>query len=290
MAIDCNLRRFAMPARAGLAAAIILITAIPARAVPDDAVIAPPAAADWAALAQLPDWSGVWTPDIRDQDAQVQTNPVPWTPGAKKQADFWTAEENAGRPRGVLINCLPHGMPSLMLITHNAQEFLFTPGRVTLLGESDGNRLRRIWTDGRAMPADPDPSFHGYSVGHWEGDTLVVETRGILPQVFLAISEAVAIPTGGDAVIHERIHLITPDTMADDLVIEAPHILTRAWSTRRLFHRIRKRSYEIVEGVCHQGDFEPASDKWGNPVYIPTRQQDGNVLPPAAANPVQPNP
>ena len=103
MAIDCNLRRLAMPARAGLMAAIVLITAIPARAVPDDAVIAPPAAADWAALAHLPDWSGVWTPDIRDQDAQVETNPVPWTPALKKQVDFWTAEENAGRPHGVLI-------------------------------------------------------------------------------------------------------------------------------------------------------------------------------------------
>jgi hypothetical protein len=264
-----------------LLAAIALILAAPCIAAPDDPVIAPPKPAEWAALAKLPDWSGTWSPDIRDQVAQITTNPAPWKPEIHKQVDFWAHEEHEGRPRGLLVDCLPHGMPSLMLISHNAHEFLFTPGRVTLLGESDGNRLRRIWTDGRALPADPDPSFHGYSVGHWEGDTLVVETKGILPQVFLAISEAVGIPTGGDAVIHERIHLIEPDTLADDLVIEAPHILTRPWETRRLFHRTRKRSFEIVEGVCRQGDFEPTTDKWGNPTYTLTRQQDGNVLPPS---------
>ena len=164
--------------------AFVILTAVPTIAAPADPVIPAPSAAQWSALAQLPDWSGVWLPDIRDQDKQVESNPVPWKPEVQKQVDFWTHEEDTGRPRGLLVNCLPHGMPSLMLITHNATEFLFTPGRVTMLGESDGNRLRRIWTDGRAMPADPDPGFNGYSVGEWQGDTLVVETRGILPQVF----------------------------------------------------------------------------------------------------------
>ena len=259
-----------------------LVAAAHLLAAPVESLIPAPTATQWSALAQLPDWSGVWLPDMRDQDAQVDTNPVPWKPEVRKQVDFWTHEEDAGRPRGLLVNCLPHGMPSLMLITHNATEFLFTPGRVTMLGESDGNRLRRIWTDGRVMPADPDPSFNGYSVGTWQGDTLVVETKGILPQVFLAVGEAVGIPTGGDTVIHERIHLIGPDLMADDLVIDAPHILTRPWTTRRLFHRTRKRSFEIIEGVCRQGDFEPGTDTWGNPIYTLTRQQDGNVLPPSS--------
>ncbi len=59
-------------------------------------------------------------------------------------------------------------MPGFVLITRNAFEFLFTPGRVTVLGEMDGNRLRRIWTDRRGHPDDPDLSFHGDSIGHWE--------------------------------------------------------------------------------------------------------------------------
>ena len=71
-------------------------------------------------------------------------------------------------------------MPSWMLMTHNAMEILFTPGRITMLGEGDGNRMRRIYTDGRRHPEDPDLTIHGHSIGHWEGDTLVVDTVGII--------------------------------------------------------------------------------------------------------------
>ena len=239
-----------------------------------------PSPAQYAALARLPDWSGTWSPDISDQNAQIKTNPVPWKPDIQKQVDHWVAEEQAGRPNGLLLNCLPHGMPGLILITHNAQEILFTPGRVTLLGESDGNRLRRIWTDGRGHSPDPDPSFHGESIGHWEGDTLVVDTVGFLPQVFLPVSESVGIPNDGDMHIGERIHLIAPDTLAFDLTIDAPHILTRPWTTRRLFYRKRQRRYGIVEGVCRQGDFHDGKDQWGNATFEPAYQQDGNILPP----------
>ena len=239
-----------------------------------------PSGAQWAALASLPDWSGTWSPDVGDQNAQIKTNPVPWRPEIQKQVDHWVAEERAGRPNGLLLNCLPHGMPGLILITHNAMEILFTPGRVTLLGESDGNRLRRIWTDGRGHSPDPDPSFHGESIGHWEGDTLVVDTIAILPQVYLPLSEAVGIPNNGDMHIVERIHLIAPNTLAFDLTIAAPHILTRPWSTRRLSYRKRQRSYGIVEGVCRQGDFHESKDQWGNASFEPAYQQDGNILPP----------
>src|SRR5215831_12475865 len=108
-----------------------------------------PTAQDWADLARLPDWSGVWNPKITDQDAQIRTNPPPWNAKAKAEIDAMFAEERAGRPKLIFHGCLPHGMPAWMLVTHNAMEILFTPGRVTMLGESDGNRLRRIYTDGR---------------------------------------------------------------------------------------------------------------------------------------------
>ncbi|MFT3966192.1 MAG: hypothetical protein QM690_09945 [Sphingobium sp.] len=258
--------------------ALALASPVPAQPGADPIVPAP-RPADWTALGRLPDWSGTWSPDISDQNAQIKTNPVPWKPEIQQQVDHWAAEEKAGRPKGILVDCLPHGLPTFILITHNALEILFTPGRVTILGESDGNRLLRIWTDGRKLPEDPDPSFHGYSVGHWEGDTLVVETKGILPQAYLAVSEAVGIPSNGDMTVKQHIHLTAPDTLAFDLEITAPHILTRPWTTTRLYHRRRERSYEIVEGVCRQGDFEEGTDKWGNSIYVPTHQQDGNVLP-----------
>src|SRR5262245_44747033 len=124
----------------------------------------PPTAQDWAELARLPDWSGVWNPKITDQDAQVKTNPPPWNEVATKKIAAMFAEEKAGRPRLIFSNCLPEAHPSWMLVTHNAMEILFTPGRVTMLGESDGNRIRRIYTDGRAHPDVSDPTFHGHSI------------------------------------------------------------------------------------------------------------------------------
>jgi len=187
----------------------------------DSTINPPPKAADWAALAQLPDWSGVWTPSLSDQRKRMR-GPIPWTPAAAAQVGKLEAAEKAGNPKGLFVNCLPEAMPSWMLITHNAMEFLFTPGRVTILGESDGNRLRRIYTDGRPHPADPDPTFHGHSIGHWEGQTLVVDTIGILPETYIAPSEAVGLPNNGDMHVVERIHLVGPDILQDDLEITAP--------------------------------------------------------------------
>src|SRR5450432_1933462 len=99
-----------------------------------DPVNAPPSLSDWQALAKLPDIGGVWTPLISDQVAQERSNPPPWTPQAAKQIAHLNAEEKAGRPFPIIDHCFPTGMPSYMLITHNAFEFLVTPGRVTLLG------------------------------------------------------------------------------------------------------------------------------------------------------------
>jgi hypothetical protein len=243
----------------------------------------PPTRADWLKLSTLPDWSGVWNPNISDQNAQIKTNPVPWKPEVQARIDHLAAEEKAGRPKGLFVDCLPEAMPSWMLISHNAMEVLFTPGRVTLLGEADGNRLRRIYTDGRKHPADPDPTFHGHSIGHWEGTTLVVDTVGILPETYLAVGEAVGVPNNGDLRVVERFHLNDKDkdVLADDVEITAPNVLGKPWQTTRLYFRQRARKFDIVEGVCLQGYFAERKDSGGNAVFVPIPQTaDGNPAAP----------
>ena len=234
----------------------------------------PPTAQDWADLAKLPDWSGVWNPKVTDQDAQVKTNPPPWNAKAAAKIAEMFEEEKAGRPAPIFVDCLPEAMPSWMLVTHNAMELLFTPGRVTMLGESDGNRIRRIYTDGRSHPDDPEPTFHGHSIGHWEGDTLVIDTVAILPQTYVAVSEAAGVPNNGDMRVIERIHLAAPDILHDDLEIIAPKILTKPWKTTRIFFRQRARKFDIVEGVCAAGDLVERVNADGYHVFVPVEKSE----------------
>jgi len=264
------------------AAIVMLASAPPAFASDDDLSVLnpPPTARDWAALGKLPDWSGIWLPDLKDQFAQIATNPTPWNEKAAIMIKRQTDDQNAGRPDNIFLDCLPEGMPSWMMINHNAMEFAFTPGKIYMFGESDSNRLRRIYTDGRHHPVDPDLTFHGHSIGHWEGDTLVVDTVGIKPQVWLAVGESIGAPNNGDMHVVEHIHLTGPDTLADTLTITAPHVLTRPWTTTRVFTRARKRDFDIVEGVCLEGSIKPAFDKDGNSIFLPApRTADGNRAP-----------
>jgi hypothetical protein len=267
--------RIALITAAAAAAAVGVCVALPAAAADKDAVNPAPTAQDWQAIAKLPDWSGVWTPVISDQVAQEKSNPPPWKPQVAKQMAHMYAEEEAGRPFPIIDHCFPTGMPSWMLITHNAFEILFTPGRVTILGEGDGNRLRRIYTDGRAHPADPDPSFHGHSIGHWDKDTLVVDTVAMLPQVYLAVNEAVGIPNNGDMHVIEHMHLLNADTLADDLEISAAKVLSKPWHTTRKYYRQRAQKYDIAEGVCEQGSYTDAVDKNGNSIFAPIKFHNG---------------
>jgi hypothetical protein len=240
-----------------------------------DPINQPPTLQDWQALAKLPDFSGIWTPVIIDQFTQERTNPPPWKPAIAKQIAHMYAEEDAGRPFPIIDHCFPTGMPSYMLITHNAFELLLTPGRVTLLGEGDGNRLRRIYTDGRPHPKDSDPSFHGHSIGRWEGQTLVVDTVGLFPEVYLAVNEAVGLPNDGDMHIVERLHLLDADTLADDLEITANKLLEKTWKTTRKYRRHREQKFDLVEGVCEQEGYRETVDKDGHAMFAPVKFHNG---------------
>jgi hypothetical protein len=241
----------------------------------------PPTARDWADLAKLPDWSGVWLPDPKHRNFAFGSLPPKWTPAAAAYIAGQQALDKAGEPNNLYVNCLPEGMPSFIIMTRNSSEFLFTPGRVTILNEFDGNRLRRVYTDGRPHPADPEPTFNGHSIGHWEGDVLVVDTAAILPQTFLPIGQSVGIPNNGGLHIVERIRLAEPDRLEDDLVIDAPKVLAEPWKITKSFARSRSRRDDIVEASCRQGDFSAEVDSRGNHVFVPVGKDVGGARLPA---------
>jgi hypothetical protein len=242
-----------------------------------------PSAQAWADIAKLPDLSGVWLPKplapVNGIYVPADNLPV-FTPKAQARIDRMLAEDKAGKPENIFVDCLPEGMPGFVLMTLNAAEFLVTPGRVTVLGEFDGNRLRRIWTDGRGHPDDPDLTFNGHSIGHWEGQTLVVDTVAILPQVYIPLGQSVGVPNNGDMHVVERIHLTAPDILVDDMTIFAPKVLAKPWVYSRTFTRKRDRAFDVVEASCRQGDFTADTDADGFAVFLPlTRTQGGAPVP-----------
>ncbi|HKY81082.1 MAG TPA: hypothetical protein VJM09_06375 [Sphingobium sp.] len=255
-----------------------------AAAEPEEPVNKAPAVQDWTAIASLPDLSGVWSPGPLDRFPPGSKTAPPWRPEQAAQIAALQKLEDDGSPQNIYVNCLPEGLPSSVTQTLNSVEFLVTPGRVTVLGEFDGNRLRRIWTDGRAHPADPDPTFSGHSIGRWERGVLVVDTAGFLPQVFIPMGQGVGLPNNGDMHVEERIYLTGPDTLKVDLTVHAPKVLAAPWHASRSFTRHRERKYDLVESSCRQGDYFDDVDGRGNAVFTPIPKDAGGApIPPDQA-------
>ena len=129
-----------------------------------------------------PDLSGIWSPPgppLQDI-ASGMTGPVPYTAWSKP-----IFEERADGARGKedpAAYCVPT-MPKLIVLPY-PYKILQGPGMILVLYEGF-TTFRQIFTDGRALPKDPQPSWIGYSVGHWEGDTLVVDTIGVNEKTWL---------------------------------------------------------------------------------------------------------
>lgn len=251
---------------------------------PGEPVNKAPTVQDWTAIAGLPDLSGVWSPGPLDRFPPGSRTAPPWRPEQAAQIAALQKLEEDGSPQNIYVNCLPEGLPSSVTQTLNSVEFLVTPGRVTVLGEFDGNRLRRIWTDGRTHPVDPDPTFSGHSIGRWEKDVLVVDTVGFLPQVFIPMGQGVGLPNNGDMHVEERIYLTGPDTLKVDLTVHAPKVLAGPWQASRTFTRHRERKYDLVESSCRQGDYFDDVDAKGNAVFTPIPKDAGGApVPPDQA-------
>jgi hypothetical protein len=133
-------------------------------------------------------------------------------------------------------------------------EVLMTPGQVTIVVEAY-TQVRHIYTNGRALPEDPDPSFDGTSTGHWEGDTLVVESVG-----FEQVPRGISFPYSDKMKIVERFKLSDPDTLNIETTIQDPVALTKPYPMgNRIFKR--HRSWTISEYVCEENNRNFVDDK-----------------------------
>ena len=122
-----------------------------------------------------PDLSGLWRPEtnpyrfdlIQDPKDEAIFRPAAEAVFQKRLADF--------RRDDPVTHCLPGGPAEMLNGTYRIMQ---TPNMLALLYEGGSGRYRQIFMDGRKLPDDPNPSWFGNSVGHWDGDTLVVQSAG----------------------------------------------------------------------------------------------------------------
>jgi hypothetical protein len=224
---------------AGLVSALFIMSGAVARG--QKFTTKAPTAADWAALARLPDFTGVWEVS-RGGGAAAPSRPS-LTPAyeAKRKAFLAAPPEDSET-----ANCLPPGMPGIMGQPY-PMEFLLTPGKITIVIEAY-TQVRHIYTDGRPLPADPDLEFFGTSVGRWEGDTLVVETVGFSPLTQIERG----VPHSGKMRIVERFRLTDADTMSIQTTITDPEVLTAPYTSIRTLSR--HRNWTIAEYICEENN------------------------------------
>lgn len=198
-----------------------------------------------AALADAPDFSGVWS--ISSPVMALKTidgHAPPLTADAKSVYEAHRAAAAKGDfSFDGTVHCLPPGLPRLMLM-REPFEILQRPKVIYFVHQL--NRLpRRVYLN-ETLPTDVDPHYLGYSVGKWDGDALVVDTNGFDDSTMLDNS---GLPHS------ESLHLTERYELSQDhkhlhlkLTIEDPKTFTQSWTAQTDF--VKKPGYELPEDVC----------------------------------------
>jgi hypothetical protein len=207
------------------------------------------------ANAQVPvrDLSGVWAlqpaQETSEDDKQSPGGEIPsMTAWAKARYD---AEKPGYGKRAApggndpILQCDPMGYPRILYFPAPF-EFAQISNRVLQMFERD-HVVREIWTDGRALPSDPDPLWYGYSVGKWVDDTtFVIESTGYDDRTWLG---AAGFPHSDSMRLEERYHRVDHDTMTFTLTIVDPEAYTKPWIALPRVLKLRPRA-EIRQGYC----------------------------------------
>jgi hypothetical protein len=189
-----------------------------------------------------PDFSGIWfanvpaKDDCREQDcvqeermAREQINlgiklkdGLPYTEWSKQQ--MVTRRANHGR-EDPHTYCKPPNYPRAWTLPQHTK-IIQTPTEMVMLHEFNA-AYREVYLDGRPLPKDPNPTWNGYSTGHWEGDTLVIETNGIRDDMWLDIQGS---PITESAHLTERLKRLSFGLMTVEIAVNDPKAYTRPWS------------------------------------------------------------
>ncbi len=150
------------------------------------------------------------------------------------------------RPDPTLF-CLPWGMPVNNLVAE-VVKFVQAPRELIAIYEVD-NSYRQIYLDGRPLPKDPNPSWMGYSTGHWEGETLVVESEGFNDRTWLDMSGH----SHGEMLhLTERYHRRDFGHMDVEMIFTDPEFYSKPFSIK--FTHALVPDSDILESYCNENN------------------------------------
>jgi len=165
----------------------------------------------------------------------------PWAAELHRQRVADNSKENPD------AHCLPIGLMQL----HNhgqPRKMVQSPGVIAIIYEANSG-LRQIFTDGRALPVDPQPWWYGYSVGKWDGDTLVVETTGFRDLGWLDVEGS---PLTSEGKLIERFRRADYGHLEIEVTIDDRKAYTKPWTVT--VHQRLLPDTELIEFVCQENE------------------------------------
>ena len=254
----------------------VLLTATPTRASAADSLSAA-LGPEWK---QLPDWRGVWSleepltftgpvgttlakaaPNAEPKPFEHGVTPgsyftgAPYKPEYQKLYDERVAKaRDTGMAADPIDNCYsPHGMPRLAGAGTGVVEFHVTPKETWIIWDHM-NQTRRIHTDGRGTPSDDLkwPRVMGMSNGHWEGQTLIVDTFWMKEGVF----DRTGAPHSDQLRMTERFTRTDANTLTVQMTIEDPVMFTGPWNVTRHYKKSQKKWENVPGSYC---TYEPVA-------------------------------
>jgi hypothetical protein len=223
--------------------------------------MATPSAAQVVDFGKYPDFRGQWARTGNPNNWRALAGPAPLTPEYQKVfADIQADLKAGGAGNWPSTFCIPAGMPAMMSF-YDPAEIIVMPETTYILISHNDDSYRRIYTDGRDWPADPEITFAGYSIGKWvdedgdgKYDVLEVETRFLkLPRSY--DTSGVPFHSDGQAVIKERIYLDKGDrdTLYDEITV-IDHALTRPYTKKQMAKRNKNPRPVWHSDVCSENN------------------------------------
>jgi hypothetical protein len=187
-----------------------------------------------------PDLSGFWAPGPADRSEDEPPQGLPWAEAVVKER---IANDLRDMPTA---RCLPNGVAAQA----GRGKFVQTPNLLVILEEFPGD-TRQVFLDGRAHPKDFDPAWLGHSIGHWEGDTLVVDTVGFNDKSWLSM---IRNPYPHTEMMHVVEHYRRPDLghLELEMTVEDPGAFKKPWIVKRAANL--DPTNEVMEYICNENE------------------------------------